>query len=106
MDLKKDLKDGIERFVRAAHRELSDEGYHAFWFDLKVKERTICLYLYHDMDVEGCENIISWNIYLQKKLNKTIEKIKLEKFDWIILIIEPHDLWSDNDAEKIKTETD
>lgn len=106
LKLKDDLKKGIEKFVRSASRELFDAGYHSFYFQMKKKDKAICLYLYYDLDLEDSEKILSWQIYLQEKLNKIIKKIKLEKFDWVVLIIESGDLWeANNDAEeKTKTE--
>jgi len=103
--LEKDLENVIEKFVRSAYRELSDAGYHSFWFHVKIKERTLCIYLYYDLDGEDSEKILSWQFHVQDILDKKFKKVQSEKYDMAICIMEAHDLWSGNYAEEeIETE--
>jgi len=93
LNLEESLDRGLEKFMRTSYRELSDTGFHSFWFNVKIKEKTICVYLYYDLDGEESEQLLSWHIYLQEELDKVLEKIDLGKFDAVVLIVEAYDLW-------------
>ena len=97
------ITKGLERFVRIAHRELSDAGFYSFWFNIKVKNNSICVYMYYDLDPEDSEKILSWHIYLQEKLDECIKGIDLKKYDSVVFIMESDDLWSDKDGKKVKS---
>lgn len=89
------LKKGIEKFARVSHKELTKANFHSFYFSVKIKDSAVCLYLYYDLDPEDSDLILSWHIHLQEVLNKTLKKVDLKEFDYVVFIMESEDLWDD-----------
>ena len=90
MKIDRNTKKMLKDYVFWASKELLDNGFEDFWFEVRPIEPNLLFYILYKPDEDN--TILSWQIYFQEELNDCRKLWGIEKE--IYLIIESEDLWN------------